>query len=122
MQASLTTTRSDVLSEEPLQFDSVYANLLGETLVLSRYHYNRPPEKRIDRPVPYIIDEATGRPLYVQVLPLLGAVYLHSRDRSSYQAKRDGYFLVDNGDFLVRAGSKVTVVIGELRKEGVIIS
>jgi hypothetical protein len=114
--------RSDVLSEEPLQLDSVCANLIGETLVLIRYHYNRPPERRIDRAVPYILDEATGRPLHVQVLPLLGAVYLHSRDRWSSQASQDGYFLVDNGDFLVKVGSKVTVVIGELRKEGVTIS
>lgn len=103
-------------------FDNVYANLIGETLVLIRYHYNRPPERRIDRAVPYILDEATGRPLHVQVLPLLGAVYLHSRDRMSNQAKQDGYFLVDNGDFLVKVGSKVTVVIGDLKKEGVTIS
>ena len=58
----------------------------------------------------------------MQVLPLLGAIYLHSEGRSSSQAKQDGYFLVDNGDFLVKVGSKVTVVIGELKKEGVTIS
>ena len=122
MQASLTTMRSDVLSEEPLQLDGVYANLIGESLVLIRYHYNRPPEKKFGRAVPYILDEATGRPLHVQVLPLLGAVYMHSGGRSSGQASQEGYFLVDNGDFLVSAGSKVTVVIGELKKEGVTIS
>ena len=122
MQASLTTMRSDVLSEEPLQLDGVYANLIGESLVLIRYHYNRPPEKKFGRAVPYILDEATGRPLHVQVLPLLGAVYMQSKGRSSGQASQDSYFLVDNGDFLVSAGSKVTVVIGELKKEGVTIS
>jgi hypothetical protein len=122
VQASLTTTLSEGPSGEPLQFESVYANLIGESLVLIRYHYNRPPERRIDRLVPYILDEATGRPLYVQVLPLLGAIYLHSECRSSSRASQDGYFLVDNGDFIVKAGSKVTVVIGEMKQEGITIS
>lgn len=121
MHASLITTQSEVPSREPLQIENVYANLTGESLVLIRYHYNRPPEKRIDRLVPYILDEATGRPLHVQILPLLGAMYLHSECRSSSQASQDGYFLVDNGDFLVKAGSKVTVIIGEIKKEGVTI-
>lgn len=123
MHESLTkTTQSEISSEEALQFENVYANLIGESLVLIRYRYNRPPEKRIDRVVPYVLDEATDRPLHVQVLPLLGAMYLHSKGRSSSQASQDGHFLVDNGDFLVKAGSKVTVIIGEIKKEGVTIS
>lgn len=122
MQDSVITVQPDILFEGPLQLENVYANLIGESLIMVRYHYNRTPEKRIDRLVPYILDEATGRPLYVQVLPVLGAMYLHSKVRSSGKASQDGYFLVDNGDFLIKVGSKITVVIGELKKESIIIS
>jgi hypothetical protein len=121
MQDSVITVEPALPFEGPLQLDDVYANLIGESLVLIRYHYNRPPGKKFGRAVPYIIDEATGRPLHVQVLPLLGAVYMHPMGRMSCQASQDGYFLADNGEFLVKAGSKVTVVIGELKKEGVTI-
>ena len=123
MQEKPATMQSAILSDETIQIENSSANLAGHgSLVLVRYRFNRPPAREMDRVVPYLLDEATGRCLYVQTLPLIGPVYSHSLSRFSRHGNQEGYFVADNGEFLLEAGSKVTVVIGELRKTHVVVS
>lgn len=114
----LSQAQSTIISSEPLMLEGATAKLAGEGgLILVRYRYNRPV--RGMRTSAWILDDASGRQLNVQMIPLIGPLNSYSLSR---RPTLEGYFVADNGERIVKAGSKITVVVGELRKENVIVA
>lgn len=116
--AEILQAQSIALSSEPLRLENVTARLAGEGgLIVIRYKYNKPA--RCMRTYNWIEDSASGRQLNVQTIPLIGPLNSYSLSR---RPVLEGYFVVDNGEGLVKAGSKITVAVGDLRKEDVIVA
>lgn len=119
MQESATTTESAVICDGALQLEDASARVAGEgSLVVVNYRFNRLPPRERARIVPYVLDEATGRHLFVQMLPIIGPLFSHTLTR---MPTREGYFVVDNGYRLLKGGSKITVVIGDAIKNNVTV-
>ncbi len=114
----ISQTQSAALSSEPLRLEYVTAKLAGEGgLIIVRYRYNKP--SRSMRTNNWILDTASGKQLNVQVVPLIGPLNSYSLSR---RPAMEGYFVVDNGERTIKEGSKITVVVGEQRKEDVVVS
>lgn len=67
----------------------------------------------------YVVDEKTGKRLDVQNVSFLGALSSRSVGRRSLS---HGYFLADNSERIVGPGSKITVVVGDLKIENIVVS
>lgn len=71
-----------------------------------------------DRKVrPYLIDEATGTALAVPAMEKIGEL----RQVASPEAGRTYFMIFGNPGRLVKRGSRVTLVVGNLRAEGVVV-
>jgi len=67
---------------------------------------------------PYIVDEATGAKFAVPDLPKVGAVRSTTRNPVAGQ---EHYILFMNPNRFMKAGSKVTVVIGDYKKAHLVV-
>jgi hypothetical protein len=67
----------------------------------------------------FIVDEKTGKRLDVQNVSFLGALASRSVGR---RALSHGYFMADNAERTIVSGSKITVVIGEMKIENIVVS
>lgn len=104
----------------PIRLDGAHARLAGGGgLLIVRYRTSRPIRDE-GRAHPHIIDQRSGRHLHVQRIPFIGNLASQSAGRSA--GGREGYFVIDNSESIVGPGSKVTVVVGELCKEDVVVS
>ncbi len=65
----------------------------------------------------YLIDEATRTALAVPAMENIGEL----RQVGEPQARRTYYMLFGNPGRLVKSGSRVTIVVGSLRAEGVVV-
>ncbi len=105
------------ISSEPLMIEGAIAKLAGEGgLIIVRYRYSRPV--RGVKTAAWILDETSGRQLNVQMIPIIGPLNSYSLSR---RPTLEGYFVVDNEERIVKPGSKITVVVGGLRKENVAV-
>lgn len=103
----------------PLIIEEVSAKLAGSGSIIVIHYCTSRPLMHVGRNAsPYIIDQESGKRLDVQRVPYIGN--LSSRSVGSKPSEA-GYFIIDNSDYVVGPGSKVTTVIGELNKENVII-
>ena len=84
-----------------------------------RYRTSRPLPDEARRIPPHLLDEASGRRLEVQRVPYFGGLASRSVGPT---ASAEGYFVIDNSAAVVATGSLVTVVVGELKKENVVVS
>jgi hypothetical protein len=79
------------------------------------------PEKSsslLDRKIkPYLVDQATGARLTVPNMPKLGAL----RAKGKPEANREFFILFGNPGGAVKKGSQVTVVIGDLKVENLVV-
>lgn len=114
----ISQVQSTALSSEPLILENVTARLAGDGgLLIIRYRYNRLTSGM--RTHNWILDPASGRQLNVQTIPLIGPLNSYSLSR---RPVLEGYFVIDNGERLVKEGSEITVMVGDLRKENVIVT
>jgi hypothetical protein len=67
---------------------------------------------------PYVVDEATGAKFGVPDLPKVGAVRSTTRNPAAGQ---EHFILFTNPNRFMKAGSKVTVVIGEYKKAHLVV-
>lgn len=67
---------------------------------------------------PYLVDEATGTEFAVPDLPKVGAVRSKTRDPVAGQ---EHFILFVNPNGFVKAGNKVTVVIGNFKKANLVV-
>ncbi len=119
MKENSAAIESAVISNETLKLEDASARVAGEgSLVVVNYRFNRLPPKDKARIVPYVLDEESGRHLFVQMVPIIGPLFSHTLTRMPTQ---EGYFVVDNGYRLLKEGSKITVVIGDAIKNNVIV-
>lgn len=119
MQESETVTEPAAITSEALQIENASAKVAGEgSLVVVNYRFNRIPSRDKARVIPYVLDEGSGRHLFVQMVPIIGPLFSHTLTRLPTQ---EGYFVVDNGYRLLKEGSKITVVIGDAIKNNVIV-
>jgi len=103
-----------------IRLESASAGLAGEgSLVVVRYRTSRPLPGDGRRILPCLLDEATGTRLQVQRVPYFGGLASRSVGPTT---SSEGYFVVDNSAAVLAAGSLVTVIIGELKKENVVVS
>ena len=103
-----------------IRLESASASLAGQgSLVVVRYRTSRPLPDAGRRIPPCLLDEATGTSLQVQRVPYFGGLASRSVGPA---VSAEGYFVVDNSATIVASGSLVTVVIGELKKENVVVS
>lgn len=117
MQEISAATEVVAIHAEPLQLEDASAKVAGEgSLVVVNYRFNKVPARDKARTVPYVLDEATGRPLFVQTVPIIGPLFSHTLTRMPV---REGYFVVDNGYRILKSGSKITVVIGDAVKKNI---
>jgi hypothetical protein len=65
------------------------------------------------------VDDASGTHLQVQRVPYFGGLASRSVGPA---ANSEGYFVVDNSGTVIVPGSLVTIVVGELKKENVVVS
>jgi hypothetical protein len=66
---------------------------------------------------PYVIDEATGTALAVPAMENIGEL----RQVAPAQANRTYFIIFGNPGGLVKRGGRVTLVIGSLRAEGIVV-
>ena len=66
---------------------------------------------------PYLIDQASGKMLYVPNMPKVGSL----RARGKPEADRVYFILFGNSRGLVKKGSKVSVVIGDVKLEDLVV-
>lgn len=88
------------------------------TLVMVGYRTRLPMHQSRGKTL-FIVDEKTGKRLDVQNVSFLGALSSRSVGRRSLS---HGYFIADNAEGIVGPGSKITVVVGEMRIENVVVS
>ena len=103
-----------------IRLESASAGLAGEgSLVVVRYRTSRPLPDDLRRHPPCLVDEASGARLPLQRVPYFGGLASRSVGPT---ASAEGYFVVDNSATIVAPGSRVTVIIGGLKKENVVVS
>lgn len=86
-----------------------------------RYRVTEPGKAKmlLDRKVkPYVIVESSGTELQVPVSPKIGPLRQSSK---KIYADRDYFMLFGNPGRQVKAGDKVTVVVGDLRVEHIVV-
>ena len=66
---------------------------------------------------PYVIDEATGTALAVPAMENIGEL----RQVAPAQANRTYFIIFGNPGGLVKRGGRVTLVVGSLRAEGIVV-
>jgi hypothetical protein len=104
---------------QPLRLEEAYIAPAGDgSLLAVRYRTNHPLPPEAHNKAVCLLHQATGRRLSVQRVPFFGNLTFQSRSEAS---SREGYFVVDNSSACVGPGDAVTVVVGGLRKEGVLI-
>jgi hypothetical protein len=107
-------------SGEPLQIEGASAMMAGETgYIFVSYRYSKLISGDNRASSAYVLDETSGKRLNVRSIPRIGPLISRRLTRAP---GRDGYFMVDNGESVVKVGSKITVMLGELRKEGVVVN
>ena len=120
MRRTISVFRSVLGSLRAIRLESASAGLAGEgSLVVVRYRTSRPLPDDLRRHPPCLVDEASGARLPLQRVPYFGGLASRSVGPT---ASAEGYFVVDNSRAVVASGSLVTVVIGELKKENVVVS
>jgi hypothetical protein len=67
----------------------------------------------------FILDEKTGKRLDVQNVSFLGALASCSAGRKRLC---NGYFIADNAEQIISPGSKITVFVGEMKIENIVVS
>ncbi len=72
---------------------------------------------RDKRSRPYLIDEATGTALAVPAMENVGEL----RQVAPYEAERSYFIIFGNPGGLVKHGGRVTLVVGNLRAEGMVV-
>jgi hypothetical protein len=85
-----------------------------------RYRVVDPEKARIlndKRSKAYVIDEATGNVLGVPIMENLGEL----RQKDIPQFNRSYFIMFGNPGKLVKSGSKISLVIGEFRADGMIV-
>jgi len=86
--------------------------------VIIGYHVNEQMALSKRGTALYIIDQASKKKLDVQSVPILGPLFSHPMSRTPVNK---GFFLIDNGERLVRPGSKITVFVGDLKQEDIVV-
>ena len=66
---------------------------------------------------PYLIDEATGTALAVPAMEKVGEL----RQKGSLEASRTYFMIFGNPGRLVKRGSRVTLVVGNFRADGLVV-
>lgn len=80
-----------------------------------RYSLNR-PDKALVVNTTYLIDELTGKLLYLMALPRMGKIQTrHKRDKAG------GVLLFRNLDGVIKPGSKVTLVFGKFEVKNIVV-
>ncbi len=69
---------------------------------------------------PYLIDEATGAKFIVPTPPKIGSLRNKSRG-TDVKASRTYFIIFANPGGYVKKGSKITVVVGDFRAEGLVV-
>ncbi len=67
----------------------------------------------------HVLDPTSGKRLDVLKIPIIGSLNSHPLTRLP---TCEGYFVADNVDRQVVPGSKITVVVGDLKLEDVAVS
>lgn len=106
--------------EKPMRLERVNARLAGDGgMIIVRYRTSKPLPYHGKGVAAHVLDQASGKRLDVLKIPVIGPLSSHPMTRLPVC---EGYFVVDNVDRQVVAGSKITVVVGDLVSEEVAVS
>jgi hypothetical protein len=101
------------------RIETASAMLAVESSMVMIGYRTRLPMHQSRSKTQFIVDEKTGKRLDVQNVSFIGALSSRSVGRRSLS---HGYFIADNAERTIVPGSKITVVIGEMRIENIVVS
>jgi hypothetical protein len=106
--------------EKPLKLEGVHARLAGAGgMIIVRYRTSMPLPGSGKSVAAHVLDQASGKRIDVLRIPIIGLLNSHPLTR---MPTCEGYFVADNVDRKVVPGSKITVVVGDLKVEDVAVS
>jgi hypothetical protein len=100
--------------------EGVHARLAGAGgMIIVRYRTSMPLPGSGKSVAAHVLDQASGKRIDVLRIPIIGLLNSHPLTR---MPTCEGYFVADNVDRKVVPGSKITVVVGDLKVEDVAVS
>ena len=121
-QAGMAVPAGEQSAEEAWGIQALHVRLTANGTMIDFRYGVLDPDKAVPlfrREVkPYIVDEATGAKFTVPDLPKVGAVRSTTRNPVAGQ---EHFILFTNPNMFMKSGSKVTVVIGDYKKEHLVV-
>lgn len=106
--------------ENVMKLEGVNARLAGDGgMIIVRYRTSKSLPGSGKGIAAHVLDQASGKRLDVLRIPIIGLLNSHPLTR---MPTCEGYFVADNADRQVVCGSKITVVVGDLKLEDVAVS
>lgn len=119
MNRNITMIQDNNYPNKDTRIECASATLAADgILIVVGYHTSHPISSDGKNGQTFILDQRSGKRLGVQKVPLIGALASQSKHHINLS---DGYFVVNNAEKVVGPGSMVTVVVGDLRMENVIV-